>query len=376
MIKSTQGAELCATSGNQRPRPSHCINAYDQTYKGKVDLSSRVVVGDPVRKSELHWAVPYNVKDDAGNEATTVWREVVVEEVDVDAMEAKIREEMKQENEAKTKHAVAAAVEAERKRLESNDNKRNSRRDAAVNSCPTCRECGGSEGIKSVGDDVGDKISVAACEKMCEQMTQQCSATYQSHSVALVGWLEQVFPPVPVFMFIAICIISGIVVCMRLLWNLVFNPSGWSTNNDYVATELERAQLMSRSVTYHSSPDPRQHQQNPQVPPNTAIQSGGINAMSFQLNGNSGLPPRQSMGMAQPGGDFFMSPINSPGDIRSNGLAFSSSNSGTFSSPIGNHDIYAGATTPRNGTGLPISMRYNQLCFNGVISVLGPKRRI
>lgn len=348
MIKSTQGAELCATSGNQRPRPSQCINAYDETYKGKVDLSSRVVVGDPVRKSELHWAVPYNVKDDAGNEATTVWREVVVEEVDVDAMEAKIRDEMKKENEAKTKHAVAAAVEAERQRLASNDNRRNSKLGAAVSSCPAYPKCGESEGTKSVGGGVDDKISVASCEKMCEQLTQQCNATHQSYSVALIWWLEQMLPPVPVFMFIAICILCSVAYILRLLFTLVFYPSGWSANNDYFTTEPERAQLMLRSVTYHSSPDPRQHQLNPQVPRTMQSQSGGNNALALHPNGNSGLPPRQSMSMAQQGGDFFMSPANSHSDIRNNGFAFSSPDGGNHSSTNGNDDIYAPATTPRN----------------------------
>ena len=56
------------------------MKAFDQTYKGKVDLSEHVVVGEPIKKGHLRWSVPYDVTDDAGNRATTVWRDVVVEE--------------------------------------------------------------------------------------------------------------------------------------------------------------------------------------------------------------------------------------------------------------------------------------------------------
>jgi hypothetical protein len=339
MIKSTHGAELC--------HPSHCINAYDETYKGKVDLSSRVVVGDPVRKSELHWAVPYNVKDDAGNEATTVWREVVVEEVDVDKMEGKIREEMKKENEAKTKDAVAAAVEAERKRIESNDNRRNSRRDSPVNSCPTCPKCGENESMKSVGDGVDDKISLAACEQMCGQRAQQCSATDQNYSVAFIVWLEQLLPPRLVFMFIFSCCVCGLVMFFRILWALIVGPSAFSANNNYAATAQERALLNSTSVTYHPSPEkgPRQPFLSPQVPPTQTSQFGGNTTFSFSPSGNSGLPPRQSMSMAQQGGDFFRSPANTPRAVGGNGFAFSPPIGGVSN---GHDDIYADAATHSN----------------------------
>ena len=65
-----------------------------------MDLSRHVVVGEPVQKSSIRWSVPYNVKDAAGNRAHTVWRDVVVEEVDLANVEARVRQEVLQTRKA------------------------------------------------------------------------------------------------------------------------------------------------------------------------------------------------------------------------------------------------------------------------------------
>jgi hypothetical protein len=97
MIQSTHGAELCAsdasssTSSKRKPRrPSSdsntndCVYAYDKTYNATVNLSANVVVGNLVPMDGMmnRWYVPYNVMDEAGNSAATVYRDIVVEEVD------------------------------------------------------------------------------------------------------------------------------------------------------------------------------------------------------------------------------------------------------------------------------------------------------
>ena len=62
----TAGAELCATHLNRNPDPSDCVQAHNVTYSGRVDLSKKVVVGEPIQKSNLPWSVPYDVKDELG----------------------------------------------------------------------------------------------------------------------------------------------------------------------------------------------------------------------------------------------------------------------------------------------------------------------
>ena len=109
---------------------TECVQAYDQRHDGKVDLSGKVHVGDPEQKSALRWSVPYNVRDAAGNDAITVWRDVVVEEVESHEIAARVRnealadmkkeidkavEKAKQDAEKDKKAAILAAIEEDRK---------------------------------------------------------------------------------------------------------------------------------------------------------------------------------------------------------------------------------------------------------------------
>lgn len=55
-----------------------CAVALDPTLNGKGhrDVTSRIVVGEPVHLSGLAWKIPLDVTDEAGNKAPTVFREV------------------------------------------------------------------------------------------------------------------------------------------------------------------------------------------------------------------------------------------------------------------------------------------------------------
>lgn len=118
MIASTQGSALCATHTNPNPLPSDCVKAADQTYKGVVDLTSRVHVGTPVEKSPMQFDVPYDVIDKAGN-AARAWRHVVIEEVDLAEYETLIRAEVATEKKREIQLAVDKALQRERqKRVE------------------------------------------------------------------------------------------------------------------------------------------------------------------------------------------------------------------------------------------------------------------
>ena len=150
MIKSTSGAELCATHLSPNPKPSDCVRAYDATYDGQIDLSRKVVVGEPVRKSSTRWSVPYNVKDEAGNEAATVYRDIVVEEVGLDDLQAKI-------------HAEYA--EREKQLLATIDNLQKSPRNRRTTSCPTCPKC-----------DCSSHLNEQSCRAFCGSFQGTCSS--------------------------------------------------------------------------------------------------------------------------------------------------------------------------------------------------------
>ena len=304
LIKSTQGAELCAHAGNTRPRPTSCVNAYDQTHKGDVDLSSRVRVGEPVKKSPMHWLVPYDVTDDAGNQATTVWRDVVVEEVDFEAMEAKIREEVRQAKETEIKNAVAKAIKEERKKLGTDKG-----RAFAAQECPPCPKCGES-GMSRSSDP--SMLDMAACEKICEHRAQQCSLREESYAMMALVWLEQYVPSTVALLIIGCTFVFGAFLALSLIARILFNPSSFAGNYDYVS-EQERELSLQSAVTYYPGgspqPQPLQGIQMQQSPYQQNFSGGSRN--NTPSGGISDGPPRASMSMNNNGGDFFFSPTNS-----------------------------------------------------------------
>jgi len=230
MIRATVGAELCATHEIPRVKPSDCIEAIDHTYKGKVDLSDRVTVGDPVQKSRLHWVVPYDVKDDAGNQAATVYRDVMVEEVGLAGLEKKIREEVIKEEQRKTKRAIDNAVREERKKWEtenrasSNSRSRRNSSDSSAKACPACFPCTCPE---------TDVVNTASCSAHCSNLSATCRQLSDDNYVyKLLFLLEDTFPPQLVSMLVLSFFVVGFLYFVQWMWTLIFNPRAY-TNYDY-----------------------------------------------------------------------------------------------------------------------------------------------
>lgn len=164
MIKATDGAELCATHSKRNPNPFSCAIATDHTYLGHKDLSAKVTIGSPIKISQFEWKVPYNVVDDAGNAADTVWRRVIVEEVDLDELEEKIRKDILSDKEMAIKDAVQVALENERRNSATNPS-------LSQQSCPPCK-CNES--------NVRSASSLNDCEKHCERFNVQTVGTCKS----------------------------------------------------------------------------------------------------------------------------------------------------------------------------------------------------
>lgn len=250
LIRSTAGAELCASHSKTDPKPHECAQAYDETYSGRVELSRSVRVGEPVQKSSLHWVVPYDVEDEAGNAAATVWRDVIVEEVDLIGVEAKIRKELLKRQEAEIQAAVdKALVEDRRKRGGGAGRKQ---------SCPTCPKC-----------DCSGSLDLTKCEAICSSRSETCAVNSESLFVRAWFALENVFPAsiVPIILWCATAAFA--LLMLRWIATLVFNPQAY--RRSYVAND-ERDRAMQNSVTYYSTD----------------------NNYSNGTNG-AGLPPRSSL---------------------------------------------------------------------------------
>ena len=326
MIRQSRGAELCATHDNTNPNPSNCVEAYDETYKGRVTLTDRVVVGDPIRKSHLHWTVPYDVKDDAGNVAMTVYREVVVEEVDVDSLEASVKKEVKAAKDAEIKRAVDKAVFEERRRLES-DNKRSG--GMTVRDCPPCPKCDSA----AVSSKKGERnVDLSICDRICEQRAQQCFVREDSYIIQALVLLEDYLPAqlVPPVLLCIVIFFSW--KALQLLYRLFFNRDAlFASNYDYTYDQ-ERERNLQNSVTYFQGETPRQPQQNQQTP---------RQPMESSFGDRSNGPPRASLSADRrdDSGFFFSSGKSSTG-------GFSPAGTMPFSPPTGTN----GSHQQRNGS--------------------------
>lgn len=288
LIGKTSGAELCATHSNPMPRASECVEAHDLTFKGRVDLTRDVVVGDPVQKGPLQWAVPYNVKDLAGNAAVTVWRDVIVEEVNLKDLEASIRKEMLQQQKAETQRAVDRALAEDRKKRKDSAPIRTS----PTEGCPQCPPC------KCTGTD-GDE---AQCQATCPAQTHLYPASQESAVVQLLLIAESFFPPsvIPPLL-IVVGILVGLFV-IRILYSLLF---GFSSNRTGYFDHEERERKLQESVMYYDSDDGPANS-GAMLPPRSSLstENGGFltpSATGYSPRGSTtGISGQRS----PPGGDI------------------------------------------------------------------------
>jgi hypothetical protein len=276
MIRATSGAELCASYDKTNPAPSDCVKAIDHTYQGDVDLADRVVVGEPIQKSALHWVVPYDVKDDAGNEAVTVWRDVMVQEVDLASLESKIRQEVIREQQAERNREIQKAIREEKAKwvkdnvaVSSNGNRRN---------CPACPPCD--------CPDSSSSFSAAGCQAYCDEVSASCQLSDENMIYALLFRLQDMFPPQIVPMVAFGIVIIVVLFVFKLLMACCFNQRPYQSRYDYGDYSnnsasndellLLRNQMPSTSTTSNGRPP----MASPLAPPNNSFSNGEAAAAS------------------------------------------------------------------------------------------------
>ena len=332
LIRVSAGAELCATKENKDSVTSaSCATALDHTHNGVVDLTAQIQVGDPIKHSSAKnsWRVPYNVMDKAGNRAQTVWRDVVVEELTLEELEAVMREEFEDEKKKAVDEAVAKAVKRERadcdgqkRRLEAEltstegggsggaaRNKNNNRgRCPKCESCPPPPACGEDDhkSDKTLANDL------RACKASLANSERRVAEVRGGHddSPGIMATLDDLFP---LFLMLIIgCSSIGMIALFIQRAKGVFSggsgDKGGSGNGD-------RAAHLAKSVHYHS---PRHGtgggvvggaSGTPQTPGSgrSTQQSplfGNING-----NGSGVFSPSGSVGSVQNSPSYTLSPI-------------------------------------------------------------------
>ena len=283
MIRVTAGAELCATHTNAKPHPADCLKAIDKTHIGDIDLSSRVLVGEPVQKSPFEWKVPYNVMDDAGNSADTVWRDVIVEEVSLDEIEARIRREVLENKDEEIKEAVTLALEKEKQNIITTLDKVQTQPKKILNAfanCPPC-VCPKDKGIFSDEDcnkrcaRKHDGVDYVACklqEENDSSRNEQCADVnptirfiFRHCEVALSN--SFVF-----FIVISTLALMALVILDHLLSSLFVRKSGWY----YIGQDDEKKEKeMLNSVKYYKSPDAANVDGDSSIPIRSGAAVGG-----------------------------------------------------------------------------------------------------
>jgi len=214
LIQATAGAELCATHGKPNPKPSDCVKATDHTFRGPIDITQLVKVGNPVQKSEFMWRVPYNVLDKAGNEATTVWRDVIVEEVELYDLENRVRNEVMAAKELEIEIAVKRAVEGERKKIQATE----------CPSCPAC-ECKNGSFDESKCAAYCDDRKISNAEGFCPSIDR---------FVIFFDFFDYLLSPAVWGAFGAIVFACMGLLGLRFLITTVFNPGAiWSSGDIY-----------------------------------------------------------------------------------------------------------------------------------------------
>ena len=248
----------------------------DHTYKGPVDLSPRVVVGEPVLKSSNHWSVSYNVVDDAGNAAKTVWRDILIEEVDLFDVEKRVRAEMEVEKEEEINEAVKKAIEKERAAAEQVDvvsrtqdalkTPGRNQRGPSPTACPKCPEC------KCPTDSSFDP---SQCDEYCARKIAETQGTCPpGESPSLTGpikFLQDNLPPSVMIVLAWVVAAFLVLFVLRGCLTAIFNPRAYDTYNYPAADERE---LQSAVSYYRSPPGIGPLQPNRGVTPQTPAANG------------------------------------------------------------------------------------------------------
>ena len=327
LMRSSSGAELCATKENRGTvKPHSCVSAVDNTPDGAVDLTDLVVVGDPVKSSKgpNMWRVPYNVVDKAGNRADTVWRDIVVEELSFEELEASVRADVEEEKEKAVEEAVAKALKEQRSDCDEKLRRHNSGRrkgggayNNGASSCPACETC--PEDLNGK-DDAGLKRDLRACRGDLKGATDQLAAQSNGGFGAgggpgLFKTLEELIP-LFVLLILGSSALGLLILILQRIKAALLGIKGSSPSS---AAGEDLAATLAKSVTYHS---PRHGMDSiSRRGPSSVTSSAGGASARFANTGT----PRSAAG----------SEMRSPGLDSNNGIFSPVSVAGSTASSIG-----------------------------------------
>ena len=318
MIVATTGAELCATSTRSKVRPMDCIRAKDHTYKGVVDLTARVSVGEPIHDggAPLRWKVPYNVMDDAGNKAKTVWRSIIVEEVGLDQFENSNEAIMLANRREDVDNAVREELEKERNRVAATSNNKYACPPCVPCDCKGKRDCGGMS--RSECNSFCDKKMTAAaassldasCPPNYVESRASHDRTVHSHQIIqdMVAYLEGLVGPSALMLLFVGCFVAVMVYFLQRMLRALFFSSGPYVRTYYA--DEEREKIMMQNVSYYRSPSAASNRSTTSSTPSSSASRPPTASLSSQRNGVFS-PPQNGTNVNNAQAEQYVSPFRS-----------------------------------------------------------------
>jgi hypothetical protein len=192
--------------------------------------------------------------DDAGNAAKTVWRDIIVEEVDLFDVEKKVRAELAVETAEELAEAVKNAIAQERAAAElvdvvagSHEKKPDrNQRARGPTACPKCPECKCANGDTSFDPSQCENY----CAKKIAESTGTCTPGESPTLTGPINFLEENLPPSVMIVLAWMVAVFLVIFVLRGCLTAVFNPRAYDTYN-YPATDEREFQ---NAVSYYRSP--------------------------------------------------------------------------------------------------------------------------
>jgi hypothetical protein len=266
-------------------------------------------VGDPLPKHGVgsgshQWRVPYNVVDDAGNKAKTIWRDIIVEEVDIDDFERMSIDE----------RSVNVASTNERRRSEF----------PPQCVCPPCDPCN----CNSNGSD--DMLTPSACTAICNEKVAAAQKARISKNTCTPNknranenrapdheiqhfllFLEGLMGTSSMMLVLLGCFTATAAYILQRVIGALFISTGQQTRTYYHTNEdNERECEMMRNVSYFRSPTPSSNgtsqppgsgsASGPRPPPTGSISLQRIGIFSVQESSNFTPLQEQSLTSSSP----------------------------------------------------------------------------
>lgn len=392
LIEATSGAELCATTSKPNVKPSNCVRAQDHTYKGIVDLSSRVSIGEPIPKGNLQWKAPYTVKDDAGNEAVTVWRDIIVEEVDIEDFESKVRTAALANQKEEVNRAVNEALANERRKQQQQQQQRNIKH--SQDPCPPCEPCNCGNNRQKMLQGAG-MMTASDCDALCDKMIDAAVSTssaaarssdstctpktyrdiggvatsnYQIVQEMLV-FVEGLMGPSAMMLLLLGCTLATALYLLRRMITALFFSTGPNVRTYYHTREDDdQERIMMQNVSYYRSPvAPSSSSSRGASNTHTTTPGSGASASSNTSSSGPRPPPRASISSQQRNGSGIFSPLANGGGLANGTPASHQHRTSPFHSQNGtgvDNTIYQSMSpiTPRHNTpnGTPGSSNASQ----------------